>query len=120
MLSVAFSADGKLLATQTGNWLHFYERDGDTWRPKANRHLPLIWSNTIRFLPERPDCKRCFEVARDVPENQIKLDRVNFDEYPLPAIKGDPQQLLAEWSAKLGLTFDSRGRIVPLTYNPPK
>ena len=75
-------------------------------------------SNTV--LPERPDCKRCVEVARDVPENQIKLDRINFDEFTLPAIKGDPQQLLAEWSAKLGLTFDSRGRIVPLTYNPPK
>ena len=118
--SVAFSGDGNLLVTQTGNWLHLYERDGNSWRPKANRHLPVIWPNTLRFLPERPDCKRCVEVARDVPENQIKLDRINFDEFPLPAIKGDPKQLLAEWSAKLGLTFDSRGRIVPLTSNPPK
>jgi len=69
------------------------------------------WPNTVRFLPASAHCPRCVEVVRDVPESQIKLDRINFDEYP-PPIQGDPKKLVAEWSAKLGLKFDERGHIV--------
>ena len=108
--AVAFSPDGALFVTNTSNWLHLYQRSGDTWRPIANRHLPVIWPNTVRFLPASAHCPRCLELVRDVPENQVKLDRINFDEYP-PPIQGDPQKLVAEWSARLGLTFDAQGRL---------
>jgi WD40 repeat protein len=111
--SVAFSPDASLLVTETGNWLHLCQRAGNNWRPIANRFLPVIWSGTVRFLPDSAHCKRCVEVARDVPENQIKLDRIDFAEFP-PPVQGDPQHLVAEWSARFGLTFDARGHIVPL------
>jgi hypothetical protein len=114
VVAVAFSPDNTLFVAQTGNWLHLYQRADNGWRPIANRHLPVIWPNTVRFLPPEAHCPRCVEFVRDVPENLLKLDRVNFDEYP-PPIQGDPKRLVEEWSAKLGLTFDSRGRIVPIS-----
>jgi WD40 repeat protein len=120
------SSDGAFSVTQTGeghektpsmetyNWLHLYQKVGkDSWRPIASRFLPILWPNTVRFLPESAHCPRCVEVVRDVPGNPAKLDRINFDEYP-PPIQGDPQKLVEEWGARLGLKFDSRGRIVPL------
>jgi hypothetical protein len=112
--AVAFSPDGKLIAAQTGDWLHLYEHDGDRWRPKANRYVPLLWPGTLRFPPDRAECVRCVEVLRDVPENLLKLDRIDFDKLPTPAFTGTPEQLVSEWSAKLGLTIDARGRISPL------
>jgi len=118
--AVAFSPDGKLLVTQTGNWLHLYERNRDRWSPIANRHLPVLWPKTVRFVAADGHCPKCVEVVRDVPENLLKLDRINFDELTAAPIKGDPQQLVSEWSAKLGLTFDSRGRIIPLSSAPAK
>jgi dipeptidyl aminopeptidase/acylaminoacyl peptidase len=118
--AVAFSPDSKLFVTQTGNWLHLYQREGDRWRPVANRDLPVIWPNTARFLLPEARCPRCVEVVRDVPENFLKLDRINFDEDAVPRIEGDPGRWLEEWSGKLGLRFDSRGRIVPLQSGSPK
>ena len=112
--AVAFSPDGRLIAAQTGDWLHLYERDGDRWRPKANRYLPVLWPGTLRFPPFHGDCVRCVEVVRDVPENLLKLDRIDFDAFPTPPLTGTPVQLVSEWSAKLGLTIDARGRLSPL------
>ena len=114
--SVALSFDNRFLVTQTGNWLHLFEHAGSGWRPIANRYLPVIWPNTVRFLPREVHCPRCVEVARDVPENLTKLDRVNFEEAGSP-IQADPIQLVQEWSARLGLTFDSSGHVIPLA-NP--
>jgi WD40 repeat protein len=108
------SPTGSYSITQTGDWLHLYQRSGkDNWRPIANRFLPVIIPNTVRFLPSSADCPRCVEVLRDVPENRLKLDCINFDKYP-PPIQADPKNLVGEWSAKLGLTFDARGHVVPI------
>jgi roadblock/LC7 domain-containing protein len=110
VIAVAFSPDGKFLITQTGDWLHFYEQDGNRWRPLANRYLPLIWYYTLRT--PQTGCLRCVEVVRDIPETELKLDRISVEPYP-PAPLGDPKKLVAEWSEKLGLKFDPQGRIVP-------
>jgi len=112
--TVAFSLDGTLLVTEAGNWLNLYQREKDGWRAVGSRHLPVIWPKTVRFLPNQDQCHHCVEIFRDAPENLLKLDRINFDEYPDAPIQGDPANLLAEWSAKLGLTFDRRGHIVRL------
>jgi hypothetical protein len=104
---------------RAAHWLHLYERGGDVWHPQANFHVPVLWHGDLRFLPRASDCTRCVEVIRDVPENEFKLDRINFDD-PGPPIKGDPQQLVSEWSAKFGLTFDARGHIVRLESSPAK
>ena len=111
--TVAFSPNVKLLVAETGNWLHLYQCDGERWRPYANRHVPVIWPKTVRFVLSTDHCPRCVEVVRDVPENLLKLDRINFDEPAAPPLAGDPKTWLEEWSAKLGLTFDARGQIVP-------
>jgi WD40 repeat protein len=111
--AVAFSPDGNLFLTQTGNWLHWYRRDGERWRPFANRHLPVLWPQTARFVPLQDGCRACVEVVRDVPENLLKLERVSPTDGATPAAPADPRQLVSEWSAKLGLTFDPAGRIVP-------
>jgi WD40 repeat protein len=113
--AVAFSPNGNLFIAQTGNWLHLYQRNGRNWRPVANRHVPVIWPHTVRFVSPQGGCPRCVELLRDVAENLLKLDRINFAAYDGPPIVGDPQQLVSEWSAKLGLTIDAHGRITPLT-----
>jgi WD40 repeat protein len=118
VMAVVFSPDGKLLVAQTSDWLHLYQRNRNRWSPIANRDLPVIWPNTIRFLPTDRHCPKCVEVVRDVSENFLKLDRIDFGQQTATPIKGAPQQLVSEWSTKLGLTFDSRGRIVPLTSKP--
>jgi hypothetical protein len=114
--SFRYSPDKNLLVTRTGNWLHLYQRSRHQWIPIANRHLPALWPNTLRFLAD-PHCPRCVQVDRDVPENARKTEIVNFDAHPSPTIHGTPQQLVAEWGSKLALKFDSRGRIVSAT--PP-
>ena len=117
--AVVFSPDGKSLVAHSGNWLHLYQHEGDHWRPIANRHLPVIWPHTLRFSSAEAHCPRCVEMVRDVAENPLQADRLNFDEYPAP-LPGAPKQLVEEWSARLGLLFDSRGRIVPLESGPPR
>jgi hypothetical protein len=117
--AVAFSPDGGLLITQTMNWLHLYRRDGSRWRPTVNHHLPVLWPTTTHFLPASAHCLRCVEVGRDVPENLIKLDRIDFDKHDPQTVEGTPEELVREWSARLGLTFDAQGRIVPLQLVAP-
>lgn len=109
---IAFSLDGTLLVTESGDWLRLYQRDGTLWYPVANRHIPVLWPNTVRFVQSDANCRRCVEVVRDVPENLLKLDRINFDEYP-PVAPQDPRSLVEQWSPRLGLTIDSRGHITP-------
>jgi WD40 repeat protein len=111
---VAFSSDGHRLFAQHGNWLHVYERSKYGWRPVANRHLPVLWPLTLRSVPRGAACSNCVEVVRDIPESLLKLERIDFDEPPARPVQGDPQQFVADWSARLGLTIDSRGRIAPL------
>jgi WD40 repeat protein len=115
VLGAAFSSDGKFLVVETEDWLHLYRRDGDHWRPAGNRHVPVMWSNTVRFLPPEARCPRCVEVVRDSPENPLKLDRVSFDE-PVQLTDNDPRSLVEKWGARLGLAFDSRGRLNILDY----
>ena len=110
---VAFSADDTLLVTQTRHWLHLYQSTGNDWRPIANRFVPSLWPRTVRFLPPGAHCPRCVEVVRDTPDDPIHLERINFDEEPVP-VRGDPAQLVKEWSRRLGLMFDQRGQIVPI------
>jgi WD40 repeat protein len=110
------SPDKTLLVMETANWLHLYQRNHNQLIPVANRHLPVLWPRSVRFLSD-PHCPRCVQVDRDVPENARKTEIVNFDAHPAPSIHGTPEQLVAEWGAKLALKFDSRGRLVPTT--PP-
>jgi WD40 repeat protein len=116
--AVAFSPDGKLLVTEAGHWLHLYHQEGSRWLPIANRYLPLIWSQTVHFSPQQDNCPRCIDLIRDVPESMLKPYHLNLNEYPDPPITGDSAHLVEVWSAKLGLTFDSRGHIVPLQAAP--
>jgi hypothetical protein len=77
------------------------------------RYLSAI-QGQIYFPPASAQCPRCVGVFRGFVENQVKLDLINFDEYP-PPIKGDPAELVADWSARLAPKFDQRGHIVPVT-----
>jgi WD40 repeat protein len=112
VFGVAFSHDGDFLATQTGDWLHAYRRDGERWRHAGSRYVPSIWPKTLRSSPQG-NCPRCVEFVRDVPEDPLKLERINLDDHSKP-IRRDSHDLVGKWSTKLGLTFDTRGRITPL------
>jgi len=110
--SFAFSPDERLLVAVTDNWIHMCELTGDNCRPVGNR-FAVLSSYGIQVLPPDRDCRHCVRVLRDIPGNPMAVEKIDFDHYNVAPVQGNPEELVREWSQKLGITLDAQGQIVP-------
>jgi hypothetical protein len=106
--------DPTFLFIATSAWAHLARLDGTKLVPHASRLLPGDYpewlSTAFRFLDQSGER---VQILVRPNLNTTSPITVRFDEFDAAPLKGDPEQLLAEWQKKLALMISDHGEIVP-------